>query len=223
MTMTSTDLPIRCSCGTLRGIVRGASRRNGKRAICHCDDCQKYAHFLQRADEILDAHGGTEILQTSPARLQLASGVERLACVRLTPKGILRWYADCCHTPIGNTPATRTLPYLGLVHSCLDPTEARPMLDSLLGPVQLRVFACHARGDRAVPDAHDGLPVTAILPVMGRVLIWRLRGDHRRSPFFDAQDAQPKATPHVLTTDELQKVESEQSNWPGRQPVDSRE
>lgn len=216
MTMTSADLPVRCSCGTLRGVVRGISRRNGKRAICHCDDCQKYAHFLQRADDILDAHGGTEVLQTSPACLQFISGTERLACVRLTPKGILRWYAGCCRTPIGNTPAARTLPYLGIVHSCLDRTEARPILDSLLGPARLRVFARHAKGDRSALEAHDRIPVGALLPVMRRVLTWRLRGDHARSPFFDAKSGQPNAEPHVLTTNELQRVESEQNDWPGR-------
>lgn len=214
--MASADLPVRCSCGTLRGIIHGVSRRNGNRAICHCDDCQKYAHFLQRADEILDGHGGTEVLQVSQARLQFTAGSERLACARLTPKGILRWYADCCRTPIGNTPATRAVPYLGLVHSCLDGTEARATLDSLFGPVRLRVFARHAKDDRDALRAHDGVPVAAILPVMVRVLMWRLRGDHRRSPFFDTQSARPTTTPHVLTAEELQQVESEQENRPGR-------
>lgn len=212
--MAAADLPVRCSCGALQGIVRGISRRNGMRAICHCDDCQKYAHFLQQADEILDAHGGTEVLQTAQSRLQFTAGSERLACMRLTPKGILRWYADCCRTPIGNTPASRAIPYLGLVHSCLDREQARPVLDSLPGPARLRVFARHAKGDRAALDAHDGVPVSAILPVLGRVLMWRLRGEHRHSPFFDRHSARPNAIPYVLAAEELQQIESAQRDWP---------
>src|SRR5688572_12534539 len=101
------DLPVRCSCGTLRAVVRGASGGRGNHVVCYCDDCQSFAHFLERADDTLDAHGGTEIYQMSPARLEIIDGADRLACVRLAPKGLLRWYAACCRTPIGNTLASR--------------------------------------------------------------------------------------------------------------------
>lgn len=213
MTTASADLPVRCACGTLRGLVRDLSSRRVTRAICHCDDCQKYAHFLQRADAILDAHGGTEVVQTSPARLEITAGGERLACVRLTERGIFRWYVDCCRTPIGNTPATRTIPYLGLVHSCLDTTASHASLDTLLGPVRWRVFARHAKGDRSALAGHAGVPLSALLQVTGRVLMWRLRGEHRRSPFFEAGSAHPCVSPHVLTAEELRQAESAQREW----------
>lgn len=212
MTTAPADLPVRCACGALRGLVRGVSPRNSYRAVCYCDDCQKYAHFLRRADEILDPHGGTEVLQTSPARLEITTGSERLACVRLTPKGILRWYAACCRTPVGNTPSTQAVPYLGLVRSCIDAASAHSSLDALPGPVRWRVFARHAKGDRAGIDAHDGVPLSAMLAVMGRVLTWRLRGEHRHSPFFDAR-ARPRVRPHVLDSEELRRVESAQRDW----------
>ena len=56
----------------------------GNHAVCYCDDCQAFAHFLGRAADILDPHGGTEIFQMSPARIALTAGTERLACMRLS-------------------------------------------------------------------------------------------------------------------------------------------
>ena len=69
-----------------------------------------FAHFLERAEDVLDGYGGTEVLQLSQGRLRLERGSDRLACLRLTPRGLLRWYAGCCDTPIGNVPAQRRLP-----------------------------------------------------------------------------------------------------------------
>src|SRR5262245_25612243 len=97
------DLAIRCDCGAVRGVARGVSGERGNRVVCYCDDCQSFAHVLERSEDTLDAHGGTEIFQMSPAQLEFTAGADRLACLRLTPKGLLRWYASCCRTPIGNT------------------------------------------------------------------------------------------------------------------------
>src|SRR5690606_41392767 len=88
------DLPIRCTCGTLRGVLRGISSARGNRGVCYCDDCQSFAHFLGRPAEILDEHGGTEVFQTSPARGELAGGDECPASMRLTLKVLLRWSAS---------------------------------------------------------------------------------------------------------------------------------
>src|SRR5262245_44421193 len=136
------DLPVRCSCGIVRGALRGVSGRNGNRVVCYCDDCQSFAHFLDRAQDVLDEHGGTEIFQTSAGRLAITAGADRLACVRLQPSGLLRWYTACCRTPIGNTLATRQLPFVGLVVACLERAE----LDPVLGPVRARGHARFAKG-----------------------------------------------------------------------------
>ena len=200
------DVPIRCSCGALRGVARGVSRERGNRLVCYCDDCQSFAHFLEGADRILDAHGGTDIFQMSPARLEIADGLDHLACVRLRPGGLLRWYADCCRTPIGNTPASRKAAFVGLIHSCTD--TAGPSRDEILGPVRARVNARFAKGDRARLDAHDRAPLSLIVRFIAMLLMARLRGDHSRSPFFDARTGAPTASPRVLTEDERRAVEA---------------
>ena len=52
--------PIACECGKLTGQIRPS----GKERICHCycRDCQAFAHFLKRPQDILDDHGGTVVL-----------------------------------------------------------------------------------------------------------------------------------------------------------------
>jgi hypothetical protein len=192
------DLPVRCSCGALRGVARGVSGRTGNRAVCYCDDCQAFAHFLDRAGEILDTHGGTEIFQTSPARLAITAGADRLACIRLRPKGLLRWYAACCRTPIGNTLATARIPFVGLVLPHPDPER-----DETLGPMRARGHARFAKG--TPPDAHASFPASVIARALWIAVAARLRGDHRRSPFFDEAGA-PVSTPRVLTEEELAAI-----------------
>ncbi len=210
-----TDLPIRCSCGALRGTARGVSGKRGNRLVCYCDDCQSFAYFLGGlggTSETLDAHGGTDIFQMSPAHLEFEKGVEHLACVRLRPGGLVRWYAACCKTPIGNTLASRQVPFVGLIESCTDHESDGRSRDEVLGPVRARVNARFARstpeGDRAQLDAYDRAPASLLLR-FGRILLMaRLRGDHARSPFFHPQTGELRATPRVLTQDELREVEA---------------
>jgi hypothetical protein len=174
--------------------------------ICYCDDCQSFPVFLGQADRVLDPHGGTDIFQTSPARIRFTEGADQLACLRLRPKGLLRWYAACCRTPVANTPPTRGLPFVGLIHACTDPDG--PSRDDVLGPPRGGVNARFARGDRAALDAHDGASVPMILRFLRILVGSRLRGDQKRSPFFDAAGA-PVAKPLVLSEDDLARVEAE--------------
>jgi hypothetical protein len=195
-----TDIAIRCSCGAFRGVARGISSNAGNRCICYCDDCQAFAHFLRRAEEILDSHGGTDIFQMSPARLEITGGRERLACMRLTPKGLMRWYTDCCRTPIGNTAPTHQLPFVGLVLFCMDRGPPERSLDVVLGPVRACIQARFAVGRPTGRNVYDRAPFSMLLPIMGRLLMARLRGEHKRSPFFNPQTGEPVVTPHVLRT-----------------------
>ncbi len=115
--------PLQCRCGTIKGFVFDPQRAN--RAVCYCRDCQAFAYFLEKADEILDERGGSEVIQVLPRNVSFTQGTEALACMRLTGKGLLRWYARCCNTPIGNTLDNFKISFIGLVHSCLE-TSGRP-------------------------------------------------------------------------------------------------
>lgn len=200
----SHDLPLRCTCGALRGVASGVSASRGNRLLCYCNDCQSFAHFLGRADEILDANGGSDIFQMSPARLVIREGADQLACMRLTPKGLLRWYARCCRTPIGNTLATPNVPFVGWIQLHSDAGRGR---EEALGPVRARVNVGSARGERSRLGSGGRSTLPVLLRFAGVVLAARLRSDHKASPFFDPRTGAPRAIPQILTAQELRDIE----------------
>jgi hypothetical protein len=195
--------PLQCRCGTLKGLV--ADPHGANRAICYCKDCQAFAHFLGRPAEILDARGGSDVIQVLPRNLTFSQGVEALACMRLTPKGLLRWYAGCCHTPIGNTLATPKVSFIGLLHTCLE--TDRPSLDDAFGPVRAWVNTKSARGEPK-PKTAGTAKVGAWF--FGTVLRARFNGDYKRTPLFraDSDTWIPIVTPRVLSEEEHEKVMS---------------
>jgi hypothetical protein len=202
----ATTLRVRCACGALQGEARAVAPSVGNHVVCYCDDCQAFAHFLGRATDMLDAHGGTDIFQMSPARLRFTAGVERLACMRLTGKGMRRWYAACCRTPIGTTMASGAMPFVGLAATCLEAPADDPALQKALGPVLARGYRRYAKGEAATIPA-DVIPFALdALRVIGLMLGWKLRGDRRRSPFFDRRTGHPAVEAHVLDAAESSNV-----------------
>ena len=135
------DVPLRCRCGRVRGVASDVSPSSGFRFVCYCKDCQAFAHFLERPD-VLDPAGGTDIFQMPPACVKLTAGTETVRCLRLSDKGVLRWYTDCCRTPIGNTAASPRFPVVAVVHSFMIHGGDGRSRDEVLGPPlpHLRAF-----------------------------------------------------------------------------------
>jgi hypothetical protein len=127
--------------------------------------------------------------------------------MRLTPKGLLRWYADCCRTPVGNTLPTRQVPFVGMIHSCIDQVAKEHSLDASLGPVRARVNARFAIGDRTELAAYDRAPLSLFLLFAAMFLMAQLRGEHKKSPFFNPHTGEPSATPNILSENELRELE----------------
>jgi hypothetical protein len=191
--------PLQCTCGRVRGYVD--SPRSANRAVCYCHDCQAFAHFLGRANDVLDERGGSDIIQTLPKFLAFTGGVDAIGCIRLTPTGPLRWYSTCCHTPIGNTPSNPKLSFIGLVHSCLSSPERS--LDESFGPVTSRVNTAGAWG-APKPKAVGAARMMA--RAIHFILLARLSGDYRRTPLFRSEDGAPIADPRVLTSAERSEL-----------------
>ena len=200
--MALADLPLECACGAAQWVAREVSGSRGNHVVCYCDDCQAFAHALGCADRVLDPNGASEIFQISPARIELRAGGEHLACLRLRPSGLLRWYTSCCRTPIGNTLASRQVPFVGLVLRRADGESERRAREAALGPVRGAFNARFAVGDRGQLVAHDRIPAALFLRLLRIMVGARLRGEHARSPFFSAS-GEPIAEPRVLTADEL--------------------
>lgn len=189
--------PIQCQCGNLQGSVETGHPVN--RGVCYCRDCQAFARFLKREADILDGAGGTDVVQTEPRYVSFHQGQQHLACVCLTPR-LLRWYAACCNTPIGNTLPNMKAAFVGLIHSCLE--HAPASLDESFGPVRMHVHTRHARGEQK-PKQVGFAP--AALRVLTTLVRARLDGSYRQTPFFGA-DGRPVATPLMVGAQELQTL-----------------
>jgi hypothetical protein len=192
---------IRCHCGKLKGKLNHNQAVN--RCVCYCADCQAFARFLKREHEILDEMGGTSIIQTLPANVSFTEGVEHLSCMRLTANGMLRWYAACCNSPVGNTLPTPNLSFIGLLHTCLD-SDQTP-LDEAFGSIRMYVNTQSAIGEKK-PKSTGVLPGT--LRLLGMMLRARLDGSYKQMPFFSMESGTPIVVPKVLADEELKSVKN---------------
>jgi hypothetical protein len=181
----SKEVEIRCRCGEVRAVVANASPRTVNRVVCYCDDCQAFAHQLGRAD-LLNAQGGTDIVQVAPAALSFVQGQHRIVGLRLTPKGLFRWHTSCCNTPVGNTlgPA---IPFVGIVAQVFDAGPQRP--DQLFGAPIGAILGKYAIGK--APAGSTGINPSVLLPAISKVLGWRLRGRTWPHPFFQPKTREP--------------------------------
>ncbi|QOY95759.1 hypothetical protein IM543_07960 [Massilia sp. UMI-21] len=187
------SIALRCRCGQLRGQVD--SRRVAARVVCYCKDCQAYGRFLGAG--VLDAAGGTEVAATLPAAVRVEAGLAHLACMSLGPRGIYRWYAACCRTPIGNTPRDPRTSYLGLVRACLDAPDAG--LERELGPVRCRVATRSAQA----PVSASGLASASAVCRIGMMIVKaRLGGGYKENPFFQPNTDAPVKPVQVLSLEE---------------------
>ena len=108
------DLPFACQCGAVEGVLKNVYPNAGKRYACYCDDCQAYIFHLGREADFLDDHGANEIFQTTPARLSLTKGLDKIAPLKVTKRNIYRWRTTCCQTPIAVTVHTPMLPFVSM-------------------------------------------------------------------------------------------------------------
>jgi hypothetical protein len=197
------DLRLRCRCGHVRGVASEISPSTGFRFVCYCKDCQAFARFLDRAD-VLDAAGGTDIVQLPPGRVQLTAGIDAVQSLRFSNK-VFRWYAACCRTPIANTAFSPRFPIVGLIHSFISVEAERPsrneILAEILGPPLCRIYQRSATGPL---PAHAPAPASPGVFVLraAKVLGWWMRGLAKPNPFFDDRTGAPLSLPRMLTPSE---------------------
>ncbi len=161
------------------------------RAACYCNDCQAYARFLGRPG-ITDADGGTDIVAMNPSAVHITSGHKHIACMSFSDKGLLRWYADCCRTPLGNTSRDAKVSYVGMLASNLATPSAVSEAFGSRGRLTL--------DGNPAPGLLETTPLAFLVERLNSVRDFvraRLR-NQGPSPFFDA-DGQPIRLPEVLS------------------------
>ncbi|WP_437693371.1 DUF6151 family protein [Sorangium sp. So ce176] len=194
----STDVELQCRCGEIHGWLRDASPSTSNRVVCYCDDCQAFLHHLGRA-ELLDERGGSDIVQVAPSMISFDRGSELVAALRLTPKGLYRWYASCCKTPLGNS-LTPSVPFIGIVTELLQQAPSARPCDEVFGAPRGRILGKFAIGE---PPPGSLKPNVRLLAHTIRKLIrWKLRGNAWPHPFFDRASGNPKYAVTVLSTAE---------------------
>jgi len=174
----TTRAELRCRCGEVRGFVADASPRAVNRVVCYCDDCQAFAHRIGRAD-LLDAQGGSDIVQVAPSSVTFVQGQDRIVGLRLAPKGLFRWHTSCCHTPVGNT-VTPAIPFVGIIARGFDHGAQRA--DDVFGKPVGAIFGKFAIGNP--PAGSTRMQPSLLLRAIRMVLGWRLRGQAWPNPFF---------------------------------------
>ena len=187
----SDQVELRCRCGEVRARVTDASPRTVNRVVCYCADCQAFAHQIGRAD-LLDTKGGSDIVQLAPDTVTFTQGQHRIVGVRLSPKGLYRWYASCCNTPVGNT-STPAIPFVGIIAQGFDRAT------DTFGPPVGAILGKSAIGEP--PPGSTGLNLPLLLRAIGKVLGWRLRGKTWPHPFF-AQGKQEPVYPVTVLSEE---------------------
>jgi len=194
----ASDVQLACRCGRVRGVALAVTPRSSGHVVCYCVDCKAYARWLGTPG-IMNDRGGTDVFQVPPARLRIDEGLDAVACVRLSPDGLHRWYAGCCRTPVGNTLGPR-VPFVGIVHSfrCGDADGPAPA-DVLAAPVG--IWGKSAPGG-VPPGVHPKAPVGVLAMYARKLSWWWITGQARPSPFFDPETGQPRVKPTVLSPSE---------------------
>lgn len=190
-------LPLSCQCGTIKGEALSITPQLGTRLICYCEDCQNFIRHLNQTEAVLDQNHGTEIYQLPIAQVKITQGKAQLRCLRLSEKGPIRWYAECCKTPIGNT-VSADIPLIGLIHSFYQ--NAKP-IENKAGPI---------RGYFFKKSAHkfNKIPLLATIRIITKVIGWRIKKLNRPNDFF-TESGQPLSSPIRINI--VKKTQTEQT------------
>ncbi|EQC48268.1 hypothetical protein M899_3209 [Bacteriovorax sp. BSW11_IV] len=194
------DLNLSCSCNKVQGQIKNVTPKLGLRVVCYCDDCQTYARYLNGQKSVLDENGGTELLQVPQAYVSFHKGQDQIECVQLSPKGIKRWYAKCCHTPIGNMLQNPSVSFIGIPVAFIDEEQMRDA-DKTIGPVCARLQLRFATGP--IKENHDEkVPFGHLLKTISKLLQWKIKGLNRPHPFYDFESERYIYETKILTKEE---------------------
>ncbi len=170
------DVAFRCSCGTIRGTLRGVAPSTGSHAVCYCADCRAAEVFSGQPDPAPDPVG---LFQTSPDRVSFRQGHDQLAVFAFGPKNLLRWHAKCCGSIMFNTMRNPKVSFASIRTNLLEDQES-------LGPVIASAFIATASGK----PTHKGLH-RFIWGAFQRIVGARLSGRWKDTPFFNTDTLEP--------------------------------
>ena len=119
-------------------------------------------------------------MQVAPAALTFSRGNEHIAGLRLTPKGLFRFFARCCNTPLGNALGPG-FPFVGISVRSFDTRDKST--DQTFGAPRGTIHGRNAIGGAPAGSTKIDLPLIA--RALFLILSWRLSGKQWPHPFFD--------------------------------------
>ncbi|EPZ49862.1 hypothetical protein M902_1089 [Bacteriovorax sp. BAL6_X] len=184
---------LKCECGSVEGELV-VNKNLSNHVVCCCDDCQTYTQYLGRRD-LLDKYDGTELFQTAPHYIKITKGHEHISCLRLSPKGLYRWYAGCCNFPMVNTLDAK-IPFNGLV--CAFVSDGGK---SKLGNIQsYNMMKYSSVGRKSWPkNGFQKFSKMAGLILLKLISIGSILRLTRPNSFFDIDSGLPKVEPQILS------------------------
>lgn len=195
------ELTFVCGCGQVVWSLDEATPPTGIRYVCHCDDCQAFAHFTGQADLLLDGNGGTEAYQLPASRLRVLRGLDHLACVQMTARPLLRWHCGACLAPVANTYGAAQLSFVSVPLACASANDR----DAVLAQSAGHVWTKFGHGDLS---GVTQVSIPAMLWRMAsRIVAARISGDYRNNPFFRPDTGEPIVAPRRLLEAERSELD----------------
>lgn len=187
------DVDLQCRCGKIKGQIKQVSPSAVKQLVCYCEDCRKFALHLQSEGGSINQFGGSELYLAAPAKVEIIEGKQQLACLRLTRKGIYRWYSQCCNTPIANTVGIK-LPLVTVYQDFV----AAEQTSALQSQVEDLGAVNEDEALKPLPKALLGAsPGITKFKLIVKLLSWKLTGKGKPNPFFE-NSGRAKVKPLIL-------------------------
>ena len=172
-------LSFQCECGTVTGQVDISNTRDFVHLKCMCDSCLAFAHLGDHQNTHIDADGFVDLMQALPQNVDIHSGHKTLTTLRLSQKGPMRWYADCCNTPLWITLGTPKIPFTSFLAANLSNRDQ-------LGSVSYYAFADKLpKAERPKPNGPWG-GIKLVFGLIARTFRVKIAGRMKDTPFFDA-------------------------------------
>ncbi|MCZ4353327.1 DUF6151 family protein [Roseovarius aestuarii] len=187
-----------CRCGAVRLTIAVPWSGAGGHVMCYCSDCQLAARLHENGADVLTPAGGTNIWHTVPNHIGDIAGAGHLSILRLSPRGMFRWHAGCCGTPLINTFPNLALPFAGVVLRQSELDSVAPVT----GPVTCHYSTVGALRGAGAPAQDSGVP-RAIIGIGSRMLRALVSAKSRRNP-LRSDDGSPIAPKRVVTLEERQ-------------------
>lgn len=190
-------IKLKCHCGEVKGFLRYEGHFGENHISCFCDDCQCFAHYLNKSDEVLDELGGTEIFQVNSNQVVIEKGQENIRCLKLSPKGTSRFYAKCCDTPIANM-ASLKISFAGIVHNFIDNKDEA---QTLFGPVKYKCMSEFSKNGE-VENASKGFSKSLVFKILCNTILGKINKSYLPNSFFSKESGLSLYPVDLISRDE---------------------